>query len=231
MTESAHPVVSQTSKGSEDSDLRQLWRQGLWRDNPALVKLLGLCPLLAVSNTATNALTLGIATTLTLLITNVSVSMLRTYLMHAIRLPIYVLIIASAVTSIELLMQAWLPALHASLGIFLPLIVTNCLIIGRAEAFASRQNLPAAAVDALAMGVGFTWVLICLGAIREVIGQGTLFNDAQWLLGDVATDWTLRLLSTEHTVLIALLPPGAFLILGLLLALKNLIDQSRSNET
>lgn len=231
MTESAHPVVSQTSKGSEDSDLRQLWRQGLWRDNPALVKLLGLCPLLAVSNTATNALALGIATTLTLLITNVSVSMLRTYLMHAIRLPIYVLIIASAVTSIELLMQAWLPALHASLGIFLPLIVTNCLIIGRAEAFASRQNLPAAAVDALAMGVGFTWVLICLGAIREVIGQGTLFNDAQWLLGDVATDWTLRLLSTEHTVLIALLPPGAFLILGLLLALKNLIDQSRSNET
>lgn len=231
MTESAHPVVSQTSKGSVDSDLRQLWRQGLWRDNPALVKLLGLCPLLAVSNTATNALALGIATTLTLLITNVSVSMLRAYLIHAIRLPIYVLIIASSVTSIELLMQAWLPALHASLGIFLPLIVTNCLIIGRAEAFASRQNLPAAAVDAMAMGVGFTWVLICLGAIREVIGQGTLFNDAQWLLGDFATDWTLRLLSTEHTVLIALLPPGAFLILGLLLALKNLIDQSRSHET
>ena len=119
---------------------RTLWLQGLWRDNPALVKLLGLCPLLAVSNTTTNALALGLATTMTLLVSNTCVSLLRAYLMQAIRLPIYVLIIASTVTSIELLMQAWLPALHTSLGIFLPLIVTNCLIIGRAEAFASRQN-------------------------------------------------------------------------------------------
>ncbi|MFK7994889.1 MAG: electron transport complex subunit E [Granulosicoccus sp.] len=210
-----------------DSEVRQLWKQGLWNDNPALVKLLGLCPLLAVSNTATNALALGIATTLTLLITNVSVSILRAHLIHAIRLPVYVLIIASSVTSIELMMQAWLPALHASLGIFLPLIVTNCLIIGRAEAFASRQGCHIATIDALAMGIGFTWVLVCLGALREVIGQGTLFNDAQLLLGDFGTNWALRLLATEHTVLIALLPPGAFLILGLLLALKNAIDQSR----
>ncbi|MFK7861924.1 MAG: electron transport complex subunit E [Granulosicoccus sp.] len=212
------------------SAAQQLWKQGLWQDNPALVKLLGLCPLLAVSNTATNALALGVATTLTLLVTNVSVSLLRGYLMHAIRLPIYVLIIASSVTSIELLMQAWLPALHASLGIFLPLIVTNCLIIGRAEAFASRQTSVIAAIDALAMGVGFTWVLICLGAVREMIGHGTVFNDAQLLLGDFASNWTMRLLATEHTVLLALLPPGAFLILGLLLAVKNAIDQSQPNE-
>ena len=231
MTDTTSPVVSESQAITMRSELRQLWFQGLWQDNPALVKLLGLCPLLAVSNTTTNALALGIATTLTLLITNLSVSLLRDYLIHAIRLPIYVLIIASSVTSIELVMQAWLPALHASLGIFLPLIVTNCLIIGRAEAFASRQNVPTASVDALAMGAGFTWVLICLGAIREVIGQGTLFNDAQLLLGDFASDWTLRLLSTEHTVLLALLPPGAFLILGLLLALKNIIDQSHAKKT
>jgi len=209
----------------------QLWKDGLWQENPALVKLLGLCPLLAVSNSATNALALGIATTLTLLVTNISVSLLRACLNHAVRLPIYVLIIASSVTSIELMMQAWLPALHAALGIFLPLIVTNCLIIGRAEAFASRQSTAAAAIDALAMGLGFTWVLICLGAIREVMGQGTLFDDARLLLGDFASGWTLKLLSSEHTVLIALLPPGAFLILGLLLALKNVIDQWRSKHS
>jgi len=216
---------AKTSSVKVISTTGQLWRQGLWQDNPALIKLLGLCPLLAVSNTATNALALGIATTLTLLVTNVSVSLLRNYLIHAIRLPIYVLIIASSVTGIELLMQAWLPALHASLGIFLPLIVTNCLIIGRAEAFASRQRVGVATLDALAMGIGFSWVLICLGAIREVIGQGTLFNDAQLLLGEVASSWSVRLLSAEHTILIALLPPGAFLILGLLLALKNIIDK------
>lgn len=203
---------------------RALWRQGLWRDNPALVKLLGLCPLLAVSNTTTNALALGLATTVTLLISNACVSILRAYLMQAIRLPIYVLIIASTVTSIELLIQAWLPALHASLGIFLPLIVTNCLIIGRAEAFASRQSVHAAGVDALAMGFGFTWVLICLGAIREVLGRGTVFGDLHMLFGDKATAFTWQLLPEDYTILIALLPPGAFIVLGLLLAMKNVID-------
>lgn len=207
-----------------------LWQQGLWQENPALVKLLGLCPLLAVSNSVTNALALGLATTLTLLVSNLAVSLLRGYLIHTIRLPVYVLIIASSVTSIELLMQAWLPALHASLGIFLPLIVTNCLIIGRAEAFASRQPISAAGVDALAMGIGFSWVLICLGALREVIGQGTLFNDAHLLFGESAKQWTLSVLAPDHTVLIALLPPGAFLILGLLLALKNVIDAKSSNS-
>jgi len=203
---------------------RKLWVQGLWRDNPALVKLLGLCPLLAVSNTATNALALGLATTVTLLLSNTCVSVLRDYLMQAIRLPLYVLIIASTVTSIELLMQASLPALHASLGIFLPLIVTNCLIIGRAEAFASRQGVRAAVVDALAMGIGFTWVLICLGAIREVLGRGTVFADVQNLFGPWAARFTWQLLPKDYTLLIALLPPGAFIVLGLLLAMKNTID-------
>ncbi len=207
-----------------------LWRQGLWQENPALVKLLGLCPLLAVSNNVTNALALGLATTLTLLVSNVAVSLLRGYLIQSIRLPVYVLIIASSVTSIELLMQAWLPALHASLGIFLPLIVTNCLIIGRAEAFASRQPVSTASIDALAMGIGFSWVLICLGAIREVIGQGTLFHDTHLLFGEYARQWSLTILAPEYTMLIALLPPGAFILLGLLLALKNIIDANYSKS-
>lgn len=216
-----------TANPSERHAFRKLWGQGLWQDNPALVKLLGLCPLLAVSNTATNALALGLSTTVTLLVSNTCVSVLRDYLMQAIRLPVYVLIIASTVTSIELLMQASLPALHASLGIFLPLIVTNCLIIGRAEAFASRQGVRAAGVDALAMGVGFTWVLICLGAIREVLGRGTVFADLQNLFGPWAAAFTRQLLPEDYTLLIALLPPGAFIVLGLLLAMKNAIDIKR----
>ena len=207
-----------------DGRYHRLWNEGLWTDNPALVKLLGLCPLLAVSNTTINALALGIATTVTLLVTNASVSLLRNVIRPSIRLPVYVLIIASTVTALELLMQAWLPALHATLGIFLPLIVTNCLIIGRAEAFGSRHTVPEGCVDALAMGIGFSWVLVLLGGIREIVGQGTLLANAHYLFGETASQWKLTLLEQDHTVLIALLPPGAFLILGLMLAAKNMIE-------
>lgn len=225
--EALHPKnASRFNKRS--AEFSTLWTQGLWTDNPALVKLLGLCPLLAVSSTAINALALGIATTFTLLVTNVSVSILRNRILYAIRLPIYVLIIASTVTCIELLMQAFSPALHASLGIFLPLIVTNCLIIGRAEAFASRNAFYPSCIDAMAMGMGFSWVLFCLGAIREVIGHGTLFGNAELLFGKLASNWTLSILPFDYTVLIALLPPGAFIFIGLLLAAKNLVDQITS---
>lgn len=207
---------------------RQLWASGLWKDNPALVKLLGLCPLLAVSNTSVNALALGLATLMTLLVTNLLVSLLRKFLLAAIRIPIYVLIIASTVSAIELLIKAWLPALNASLGIFLPLIVTNCLIIGRAEAFASRQSVSDSLVDAFAMGLGFMWVLICLGAMRELIGQGTLLADATMLFGDAAAHWTIQVFNRDDALLIALLPPGAFFALGGMLAMKNLIDHKRT---
>ena len=213
-----------------DGRYSRLWIEGLWTDNPALVKLLGLCPLLAVSNNAINALALGIATTLTLLVTNAAVSLLRNVIRPSIRLPVYVLIIASTVTALELLMQALLPALHATLGIFLPLIVTNCLIIGRAEAFGSRHTVPEGCIDALAMGIGFSWVLVLLGGIREIVGQGTLLANAHFLFGETASTWKLTLLQQDHTVLIALLPPGAFLILGLMLALKNLIGLSTSKR-
>ncbi|MFK7852869.1 MAG: electron transport complex subunit E [Granulosicoccus sp.] len=208
----------------------RLIADGLWNENPALVKLLGLCPLLAVSNNVINGFSLGLATLLTLVIANLTVSAIRPVLISAIRIPIYVLVIASTVTIIELTMKAWLPALHASLGIFLPLIVTNCLIIGRVEAFASRQSIKSSLIDAIAMGIGFLWVLVLLGAIRELIGQGTLLGDVDVLLGAFANDWSLRFFHEDHGMLIAVLPPGAFFGLGLLLALKNWINQSYSRE-
>jgi electron transport complex protein RnfE len=186
--------------------------------------------LLAVSNSVTNALALSLATMVVLLITNTAVSLLRKVVLRSVRLPVYVLIIASTVTILEMLIRSSLPALHASLGIFLPLIVTNCLIIGQAEAFASRHSPGEAAIDAIAMGAGFAWVLVVLGGIREIIGQGTLFADAQQLFGDSASSWALTVFEPDYTILLALLPPGAFIILGLILALKNLISMSSNGS-
>jgi len=202
----------------------QLLRDGLWSENPGLVKLLGLCPLLAVSNTLINGLSLGIATIATLLVSNTLVSLMRESIPTAVRIPMYVLIIASTVTVIELGMHAWLPELYLSLGLFLPLIVTNCLILGRAEAYAMRNSVRLAIADAIAMGVGFLLVLILLGGLRELVGQGTLLANSQHLFG-MSANWTIQLFDQKHGLLLALLPPGAFIGLGLLLALKNLIDQ------
>lgn len=207
---------------------RSFWHKGMWSENPALVKLLGLCPLLAVSNNAINGLGLGIATLITLVVANCLTSLLRPILLSSIRIPIYVLIIAATVTILELLIKAWLPGLHSSLGIFLPLIVTNCLIIGRSESFASRHTLSESLRDALAMGIGFLWVLLLLGGIRELIGQGTLLDEAHILFGEQALNWTLYVFNADHGILLALLPPGAFITLGLLLALKNKLDEAWS---
>lgn len=199
-------------------------REGLWNNNPGLVQLLGLCPLLAISGTVVNALGLGIATIATLVISNTLVSLLREYVRPEIRIPVYVLIIASVVTAIELVMNAWFHGLFLVLGIFIPLIVTNCAIIGRAEAFASRNPVPKAALDGLAMGAGFTGVLVTIGALREVVGQGSLFDNAHLLLGEWGRDLRIEIFPQEHGFLLALLPPGAFLAMGLLIAVKNLID-------
>lgn len=207
-----------------------LWARGIWEDNPALVKLLGLCPLLAVSNTTVNALALGLATLVTLLVTNTLVSVLSSQLQYAIRIPIYVLVIATTVSSIELAVKAMLPALHASLGIFLPLVVTNCLIIGRAEAFASKHSWRESAIDAAAMGIGFLWVLVCLGTVRELIGQGSILADATLLFGASAKNWPITVFDNEYAALIAVLPPGAFLALGCLLAIRNSINSAHKNR-
>jgi len=203
---------------------REISRDGLWRNNVGLVQLLGLCPLLAVSNSLTNGLGLGLATTMVLVGSSTVISMIQAWVPREIRIPVFVLVIASLVTAVDLAMNAWFHQLYRVLGIFIPLIVTNCAIIGRAEAFASRNPVPAAAVDGLMMGLGFTAVLVILGAGREIIGQGTLFDQAHTLFGPMARDWTLQFGADRHGLLIALLPPGAFIGLGLMIAAKHVID-------
>lgn len=160
------------------SENRTLMLNGMWNNNPALVQLLGLCPLLAVSSTVTNALGLGIATLLVLVGSNVTVSLVRDYVPKEVRIPVFVMIIASLVTCVQLLMNAYAYGLYLSLGIFIPLIVTNCIIIGRAEAFASKNDVLPAALDGFWMGLGMTSVLVVLGSLREIIGNGTLFDGA-----------------------------------------------------
>ncbi|PCH85385.1 MAG: electron transport complex subunit RsxE [Piscirickettsiaceae bacterium] len=203
----------------------QILKNGLWTNNQAFVALLGLCPLLAVSNTVINGLGLGIATTITLILSNTIVSTIRHQVGSEIRLPVFVLIIASIVTAIELIMNAFFYELYLILGIFIPLIVTNCAIIGRAEAFASKNPIGESAVDGLAMGLGFTAALVILGAMREILGFGTLFANAHLMFGEAARDMTLHLISDYEGFLLAILPPGAFIGLGLLIALKNVIDK------
>ena len=208
---------------------REIVNNGLWTNNQALVALLGLCPLLATSNTAINGLGLGLATTLVLVLSNTTVSLIRNLVRPEVRLPVFVLVIASFVTAVELSMNAWFHDLYKILGIFIPLIVTNCAIIGRAEAFASKNTVPKAALDGLMMGLGFAAVLFTLGATRELIGQGTLFSGAHLMFGEMARSWTVEIANYKG-VLLAILPPGAFLGLGSLIALKNWIDKSRKER-
>lgn len=202
---------------------KAIWKQGLWQNNAALVQLLGLCPLLAVTTTAVAGFGLGVATMLVVTASNVVVSLIRNWVPQDVRIPVFILIIASFVTIVELLIAAWLHDLYRTLGLFLPLIVTNCAILGRAEAFASRQPVGAAALDGLATGAGFAAVLIVLGGLRELLGRGTLLDGAEQLFGEVAANWSIELVEGD-LFLLAILPPGAFIGLALLLALKNRIE-------
>ena len=197
---------------------------GLWSNNQALVAMLGLCPLLATTTTATNGLGMGLATTAVLVLSNATISLIRNLVRPEVRLPVFVLVIASFVTVVELTMQAMFYELYLVLGLFIPLIVTNCIIIGRAEAFASKARLDRAITDGLAMGLGMTLVLMVLGGIREFLGQGTLFYQAELLLGDSAKGLAMHIDGFQGALL-AILPPGAFIGLGLLLALKNIVDK------
>lgn len=207
------------------SENRTLMFNGMWNNNPALVQLLGLCPLLAVSSTVTNALGLGIATLLVLVGSNVTVSLVRDYVPKEVRIPVFVMIIASLVTCVQLLMNAYAYGLYLSLGIFIPLIVTNCIIIGRAEAFASKNDVLPAALDGFWMGLGMTSVLVVLGSLREIIGNGTLFDGADLLLGEWAKVLRIEVFHFDSAFLLALLPPGAFIGVGFLIAAKSVIDK------
>ncbi|MDP0107335.1 electron transport complex subunit E [Glaesserella parasuis] len=229
MQETQIPItqIDETPKAVEPSVWKNLFTQGVWTNNSTLVQLLGLCPLLAVSNNVTNALGLGLVTLLVLTITNTIISLFRKVIPHDIRIPIYVMIIATAVTTIQLLMNAFAFPVYQSLGIFVPLIVTNCIVIGRAEAFASKNSIAHSAFDGFAMGLGMTLSLVVLGAIREIIGNGTLFDGLDLLLGSWAKALRMDLLHLDSGLLLAILPPGAFIGLGLILAVKNIIDRKK----
>ncbi len=203
----------------------QIVSYGLWSGNAGLVQLLGLCPLLAVSNSAVNALGMGLATMLALTCTSAAIALLHRLTRREVRIPAFVMIIAAIVTSIELAMHAWLPDLHRVLGLFLPLIVTNCAILGRAEAFASRTDPMRAALDGFAVGAGFLLLLLVLGGSRELLGQGSLFAGAGHLLG--LGSWEVEL-TGYRGLLLAVLPPGAFILLALLIALKQFLQRPRS---
>jgi len=202
---------------------QQLGTEGLWSNNPALVQLLGLCPLLAVSTSAVNALGLGLATIMVLSASNLCVSLVRHQVTETIRLPAFVLLIASFVTCAELLLQAYAYPLYLRIGIFIPLIVTNCTILGRAVSFASRNPVLPAFVDGIMMGLGFALVLLILGILREFFASGIIFANMELLL-PFAENWEIRILPQYRGFLLAILPPGAFLFMGFLLALKNWID-------
>ncbi len=197
---------------------------GLWKNNPAFVQLLGLCPLLATSTTLVNGVVMGIATTMVLLLSAALVSTSRQHIDASVRLPTFMLIIAGSVTVVELLMKAFLYELYLALGIFIPLIVTNCVIIGRAEAFSAKHSLRESLWDAFIMGMGFTWVIAVLGAIREVLSKGTLFSGLNLLFGEGFTHvkWTIL---EPQTFLLTSLPAGAFIVFGLMLAAKQWLDE------
>lgn len=204
---------------------KTITRDGLWDNNVVFAQMLALCPLLAVTSTATNGLGMGLASLVVLVASNFIISLLRNIISNEVRIPVFVLLIASIVTLVDLSMNAWMHDLHKVLGLFIPLIVTNCAILGRAESFASRQPVGLSTFDGLMMGLGFTFALVALGAMREIIGSGTLFADASLLLGDFFSFMQITLLTDYRGFLIMILPPGGFLALGFLLALKRLIDQ------
>ncbi|MEZ5588149.1 MAG: electron transport complex subunit E [Sedimenticolaceae bacterium] len=208
------------------NDYRLIARNGLWDNNIVFAQALALCPLLAVTGTASNGLGMGLASTAVLIASGLIIAMLRHLITPQVRIPIFVLIIAVLVTLVDMSMNAWVHDLHKVLGLFIPLIVTNCAILGRAESFASRNGALPSMLDGLMMGLGFTLALVVLGAVREILGSGTLFADASLLLGNWAAFLELQLITDYKGFLLIILPPGGFIVLSFLLAGKRLLDQS-----
>ncbi len=209
------------------SQYRTIAWNGIWKQNTALIQLLGLCPLLAMSNSVINGVGLGIATVLVMAMSNLAVASLRSLIPYEIRIPVFILIIAALVTVVDLAMNAWLHSLYVVLGIFIPLIVTNCIVLARVEAYAAKNPVLVSTVDGAAMGLGLTWILGLLGAIREFIGTGALFSGIEMI---IPSAHALQILPEDYPgFLVAILPPGAFFVLGLLIAGRNWLD-ARANE-
>jgi electron transport complex protein RnfE len=200
---------------------------GIWKQNTILAQLLGLCPLLAVSTNLVNAVSLGLATIIVMILANFAISALRALIPYEIRIPVFILIIAALVTVVDLAFNAFLHDLYLVLGIFIPLIVTNCIVLARVEAFAAKNGLRASTLDGLMMGIGFVWVIALLGAVRELVGQGTLFSGIEMIFPNLSG---VQVLPADYPgFLIAILPPGAFFVLGLLVAGRNWLD-ARANQ-
>lgn len=207
---------------------KERWREGLWGNNVVFAQMLALCPLLAVTGTATNGLGMGLVSLLVFVIANLLVSMLREVIPPQVRIPAFVMLIATVVTLVDLLLNAWLHELHQVLGLFIPLIVTNCAILGRAEAFAYKNPVLPSIIDGLAMGLGFTLALVLLGAVRELIGSGTLFANAHLLLGEQFGFLELTLIPGYEGFLLIILPPGAFMVLGFMVAAKRILEHRQA---
>ena len=222
MTEDCNTCPS--SNGEPVKRYRDYFSLGLWDNNIALVQLLGLCPVMAVTTSATNGLGMGIATMFVLIISSLLVSLLRHTIPAQIRNPVMIAIIAGTVTLVDLYMNAYMHELYKVLGLFIALIVTNCAILGRTEAFAMKQPPLAAVIDGIGMGLGFTWALVILGGMREVLGSGTLFAHASLLLGEQFEWLELTLVDMDSGVLLAILPPGGFILLGVMIAMKRAVD-------
>ncbi len=210
------------------AETREIIYNGLWKQNPGMVQLLGLCPLLAISNSVVNSLSLGLATTLVMAVASGAVAMVRNFIPHEIRIPVFVLIIAVLVTVVQLLMNAFVHPLYLVLGVFIPLITTNCIVLARVESFASKRSTPSSILDAVMMGLGLTAVLVTLGGLREIAGKGTLLSGLDLALGPAAGGWAVEVLPDYQGFLLAILPPGAFIGLGLLIALKNWAEGIRA---
>jgi electron transport complex protein RnfE len=205
-------------------EFKDIFYNGVWKQNTGVVQLLGLCPLLAISNSVVNALSLGLATTLVMTLSGSAVAAIREIIPNEARIPVYVLIIAVLVTIVQFLMNAYVYSLYLVLGIFIPLIVTNCIVLARAEAFASKNGIRASALDGIAMGLGLTAVLTILGGVREILGHGTLLSGIDMVFGEAAKAMVITVVPGYHGFLIAILPPGAFITLGLLIAAKNWLN-------
>lgn len=205
--------------------LKEIWSEGLWHNNVVMSQMLALCPLLAVTTTASNGLGMGLASLVVMVMSNMLVSMIRGLITPQVRIPVFIVLIAAMVTMVDMFLNAWMHELYKVLGLFIPLIVTNCAILGRVESFASKQRVLPSMLDGLAMGLGFTWVLVLLGAMREFFGAGTLFADASLLLGNWAASIEMTIFPDYDGTLLLILPPGGFICLGLLLAGKRVIDR------
>mgnify|MGYP001811187706 FL=1 len=205
-------------------------KDGLWENNGVIAMLLGMCPTMAVTTSATNGLGLGIATTLVMAGSSLLVALFRNTITQEVRIPVYILIIASLTTLVDLSMNAWMHEMYKVLGLFIPLIVSNCLPLARLEAFAAKEPVSRSFMDGLFMGIGFTLALMIIGAFREVIGNGTIFADAALLLGPAFHFMELRVMPADSGVLLAILPPGGFLATGLVLVAKRMIDLAAGKE-